>query len=102
MAKRRPINFRALRQQISPARVLLLAGISYQTDAHGITRARCPFHDKQSRRPRCWRANTEVWYCDRDRLTGDAVQLYARLKGLSVLDAAYALCEELRLEIPYL
>jgi len=101
-AKRRPLDYRALREKISPRDVLDMFGVYYRVSTYGQGHGPCPVHGSSSDKSRSFRFNAEVWYCGGCKKTGDAVALYAALTGRTTIDAAYELCDRLGVDIPYL
>jgi hypothetical protein len=51
---------------------------------------------------RCFDVTAERALCFRCQWWGDSIALYARLSGLTTLEAAYAMCERWRIPPPYL
>lgn len=100
--RRRPLDYDALKRLIKPAQVLQLLGVRYRSERYGQVRAGCPIHRSRDPRSRTFRANDEVWYCPRCRVSGDAKELYALVRGLSKLEAAYELCALLGIPEPFL
>ena len=59
----------------------------------------CPFHDDHDPSMACY-ANTGLFYCFSCHAKGDATTLWAKVKGLSMLEAARDLCAAYNLTIP--
>lgn len=65
-----------------------------------LARGGCPVHGSRSRNSRSFVVSVEVCYCHKCHWTGDAVELWARVKGLPKLEAAYDLCNRLGVNPP--
>ena len=100
--RRRPLNYRLLREQIRPADVLRVMSWRYVSRSGGQLRGPCPVHGSTSRHSRSLAVSDEIVYCHKCRWTGDAVAIWAATHGMHMLDAAYELCTLFGVEPPYL
>lgn len=102
--KKRAINFRLLREMIEVREALALLSWPGRQEPSGVWHGPCPFHGSKSSHSRSFGCRREIAHCLNPRCDwrGDAVQLWADLHHLTLLDAAYELCELLRIDPPYL
>lgn len=91
-----------LRELIRPIDALRLRNWSPVWSRGVLHRGPCPVHGSRDTSSRSLSITDRVVYCHRCHFAGDAVALWAKLHGLPVLEAAYALCQELRISPPYL
>lgn len=101
MAKRKPIDFKAVRRAVRFKDAVLLLGIPITWESGELLRIPCPVHGS---RPgsRSLSANREVGHCFRCHWKGDAVALVAKVMSLDPLEAALLICDRLSLHVPYL
>lgn len=99
---RRPIDFRRLREMISPAQVLRLMGWPRNATAGYAYHGPCPWPGCSSARSRVLTHNHQVAYCHRCKRTWDAVGLWALHRRTDSYAAALDLCDRLSLEAPYI
>lgn len=74
-------------------------GIVGKRTSAGQGRWRCPFHDDHSPSMACY-DDTNRYYCFTCHASGDVANLYAKVRGLSPVEAAKAALREFNLEIP--
>ena len=102
MPRPRPVDFRVLREMIGPRDVLRLIAWRPVWERGELARGPCPIHRSSSTQSRSLTVSIEVVYCHKCHWSGDAVAIWAKLKGLPMLDAAHDLCRELRITPPFL
>jgi DNA primase len=96
------IRFAEVRAQIRLADVLDLIGFVPREAFRDQLRGPCPVHRPASPRSRSFSANLRrnIYQCFTCGASGNQLDLYAAVTGLSLFDAAVALCERLHREIP--
>lgn len=97
------IRYAEIRALISLADVLELVGFPLPEAAGVQIRGPCPVHRSASPRSRSFSANLKrnIYYCFRCGSSGNQLDLYAAVTGLSLFDATVALCERLHRDIPW-
>ena len=98
------ICFAEVRARIALADVLALIGFVPCVDLRGSGgRGPCPVHHSATPSSRSFSANLRlhIYRCFKCGSTGNQLDLYASVTGLSVFEAAITLCEELHCEIPW-
>jgi putative transposase len=90
------IDFAAVRAAITLAAVLQLLGAPVRT------RGPCPLHGSTTGTSRCFSAHLEknMFHCFKCGNSGNALDLWAKAKNLSIYDAAIDLCERLNIPLP--
>jgi len=98
------IRFTDVRAMISLAEVLDLVGFPLDHPLGDQIRGPCPVHRSTSPRSRSFSANLKrnLYQCFRCGSSGNQLDLYAAVTGLSLFDAAVALCERLHRDIPWI
>jgi len=98
------IRFTDVRAMISLAEVLDLVGFPLDHPLGDQIRGPCPVHRSTSPRSRSFSANLKrnLYQCFRCGSSGNQLDLYAAVTGLSLFDAAVALCERLHRAIPWI
>lgn len=99
---RRPIDFRRLREIVSPAAVLTRLHWPRHRDWYAAWRGPCPHPGCSSRQSRVCTANHQVYHCHRCGRTWDAAGLYALIAGMPAYEAALAVAEIAAVEVPYI
>ena len=106
MPRRQPIDYGALRLQVSMVQVLTLVGFQPASRRGDQVRGKCPVHVSDRERSRAFSANLRrnVYQCFSPRCgsKGNQFDLYVAATGLSLYDAAVNLCEKLGIDVPYL
>jgi len=92
MRKLPPVDFKILRDTISPIAALNFLGWRGRREPCGNWRGPCPIHGSTSARSRSFSVSDRVCYCFKCRWHGDAVALWAAVHHLSQLEAAHGLC----------
>lgn len=98
------IDFAAVRAQASMADVLgLLAFVPRETSGDQV-RGPCPVHRSALSLGRSFSANLRlnIYKCFKCGSSGNQLDLYVAVTGLSLFDAAVALCEQLHHEVPWM
>jgi DNA primase len=98
------ISFRQVRTQVSMAAVLeLLEFVPVSSCGHQV-RGPCPIHRSASKRSRSFSANlrNNAFHCFKCGASGNQLDLYGAVRGLTVFDAAIALCERMHQDIPWI
>lgn len=86
-------------KQISCNDAAARLGIEGKRTGAGQGRWRCPFHDDRHPSMACY-DSTNRFYCFTCHASGDAANLYAKVRGLSPVEAAKAALTEFGMEIP--
>ena len=97
-----PINFRILRELISPLQALQLEAWPGRREPCGQWRGPCPIHGSHSTTSRSLSVGARVAYCHVCRWSGDSIQLWATIHGMTLLEAAWDLCGEFAIDPPLL
>src|SRR5438874_244540 len=97
------IHFAEIRALIPMSAVLDLVGFVPIEASPYHVRGPCPVHQPRSPRSRSFSANLKrhVYQCFTCGSAGNQLDLYAAITGLTVFEAALALCEQLHQEIPW-
>ncbi len=98
------VNFDLLREQISIVDVLRLLDLTACGQQGDQIRGPCPVHGSSSPQSRSFAVNVRLgrYYCHRCRSGGNALELWAAVRGVSVYAAAIELCRPLGLEVPWI
>jgi len=98
------VDFNVVRQRISMAEVLRLLGYRATRVRGESLRGPCPIHGSGGRPSRSFSVNVGLgrYQCFRCGSRGNALELWAAVRGISVYDAAIELCEALRIEVPWI
>jgi hypothetical protein len=104
--RRRPIDFKAIRSQVTIGQVLELLRWNHRSRNGPQLRGPCPIHLSKSPKSRTFAVNIQrsVWYCHKCNDGGNQLDLWAAATGLKddPYGAAIELCEKLGIQIPYL
>ena len=97
------IHFATVRAMISMANVLELVGFVPSETSRDQVRGPCPVHHSTSSTSRSFSANLtrHIYTCFACGSKGNQLDLYASVTGLSLFEAAIALCEQLGREVPW-
>jgi DNA primase len=97
------IRFAEVRAMVGMADVLELLDFVAVQRWQDQVRGPCPVHRPTSRRSRSFSANLKrnAYQCFSCGSSGNQLDLYAAVTGLSLFDAAVALCERLHLDVPW-
>jgi DNA primase len=98
--RRPPLDLAALRDQVTPLRVLALHGWTPTRVEYATTRGPCPIHGSTTPRSRSLSVGSRSATCWSCGWHGDGIALHAELTGLHLLDAAYELCRILSIDPP--
>lgn len=102
MPNRRPLDLRLLRDLIRPLQVLAALGWVPKSRERASVRGPCPVHVSRSAGSRSFSVGDTWWRCHSCRAHGDGVALWAAVRRVPVLEAAYQLCREFQIAPPYL
>jgi DNA primase len=97
------IRFAVVRSAIPLADVLNLVGFVPSETSGDQVRGPCPVHRSTSPSSRSFSANLKmhVYRCFTCGSSGNQLDLYASVTGLSLFEAAIAFCEQFHREIPW-
>ena len=102
---RRPIDFAALRRQVSIADVLELVEFSPVGRSGSQVRGPCPIHKSAREKSRIFSANLNrnIYQCFKRACgsKGNQLDLYAAVTGLPIYEAALELCQKLGIDVPW-
>lgn len=103
-SSRPAIDFATIRAAITIAQVLALLGFVPRTDHAGQQRGACPLHGSGAGTARCFSVNTKAhtFHCFKCGRCGNALELWAVARRLSIYDAALDLCQRLNIPLPIL
>jgi transposase InsO family protein len=98
------IDFAAIRALVTMAAVLDLLGFRPSSSQGAQQRGPCPLHGSTTGTSRCFSANLDeqMFHCFKCGCSGNALDLWAKAKRLSVYDAAVDLCHRLGIRLPLL
>jgi|SRR5271157_1715766 len=98
------IHFATVRARIPLADVLKLIGFDPCEISRDQVRGLCPDHRSASPTSRSFSANLNrhIYKCFTCGLKGNQLYLYASVTGVSLFEAAIALCKQLDREIPWM
>jgi len=98
------IDFAAVRALVTLAAVLQLLGFRANRTHGAQQRGPCPLHGSTAGTSRCFSAHLDeqVFQCFKCGCSGNALDLWAKAKQLSIYDAAIDLCQRLSITLPLL
>jgi DNA primase len=98
------IHFAEVRSRIALADVLDLVGFVPSESCGDQVRGPCPVHQSVSPSSRSFSANLKlhIYNCFKCGSSGNQLDLYAAVTGLSFFEATVALCQQLNREIPWM
>jgi hypothetical protein len=98
------IDFAAVWAAITIAQVLTLLGFVPHAEHATQQRGACALHGSRHGTPRCFSVNTQThtFHCFKCGRSGNALDLWAASKRLSIYDAAVDLCQRLNVPLPLL
>jgi putative transposase len=104
VAPRPAIDFAAVRAAVTLATVLQLLGFKANSTRGGQQRGPCPLHGSTSGTSRCFSANLDdhLFHCFKCGCRGNALDLWAKAKNMTIYDAALDLCQRLGIPLPTL
>lgn len=100
MGSLRPLDFRIIKKFVAPLDALRLMGWPGRREPSGQYRGPCPVHGSRARYSRSFTVSSSSCYCHSCKWHGDVIQLWARLRAMTVLEAAHELCERFNLSKP--
>jgi DNA primase len=97
------VHFAEVRARVAMADVLDLIGFTPCESSGAQVRGPCPVHHSASPSSRSFSANLNfhIYKCFKCGSGGNQLDLYAAVTGLSLFEAAIALCEQLHHEVPW-
>src|SRR5262249_61275931 len=97
------IHFAEARSRIALAEVLAVLGFVPCESSGDQVRGPCPVHHSATPSSRSFSANLRfhLYRCFTCGSSGNQLDLYAAATGLSLFEAAVALCEKLHREVPW-
>ena len=98
------VDFNAVQTLVPMAKVLDLIGlVAYKVSGNQL-HGPCPVHKSQSRRSRSFSVHLArgVCKCHKCGFAGNQIQLWGKLKGMTVYDAAVDLCEQAGVQVPWI
>ena len=98
------VDFRAVQSLAPMVKVLELVGFVATSVSGDQLHGPCPVHQSQSPRSRSFSVNVAkgVCKCHKCGFAGNQLQLWARLKGLTVYEAAVDLCQRSGVQVPWI
>src|SRR5262249_3313874 len=98
------IRFPALPAALTDPPLPAPLGFVPRSDHAGQHSGACPLHGSPHGTARCFSVNTHAptFHCFKCGRSGNALDLWAAAKGLSIYDAAIDLCQRLQLPLPVL
>jgi DNA primase len=98
------VDYRVVQSRVPMARVLVWLGFVAQRAAGEQLRGPCPVHGSPSSRSHSFSVHLRrgVCRCFKCGFTGNQIQLWARLKGMTVYEAALDLCQQAGIEVPWI
>ena len=102
--RRRPIDYRRLRELIPVARVLEVAAWTPTRGRGRQVRGVCPLHEPKSARSADFSVNLarHIWKCFQCGKGGNQIDLWSALTQLPIYEAALDLCERTGTPVPWL
>ncbi|MGH2604324.1 MAG: CHC2 zinc finger domain-containing protein [Dehalococcoidia bacterium] len=98
------VNFAVVREQISMADVLRLLRFAPARMRGDQLRGPCPVHESRGRHSRSFSVNVRRgrYHCFRCGSRGNALELWAAARKLTLPAAAIELCELLGMDVPWI
>jgi DNA primase len=98
------VNFELVRRRVSMADVLCLLRFEPTSVRGDQLRGQCPVHGSSSGRSRSFSVNLRLgrYQCFGCGSRGNALELWAAVRKMSVYAAAVELCRSLDVEIPWI
>src|SRR5258708_37547205 len=98
------IRYAEVRAGVTIAEVLDLLGFVASATPRDQVRGPCPVHRSTTPSSRSFSANLRlhIYRCFKCGSSGNQLDLYAAATGLSLFEAAVALCEQLHCEVPWM
>ena len=97
------VDFESVRSRISMAQVLELVGFQAVARSGDQLRGPCPIHGSSSSQSRSFSVNvaTHRYQCFKCGSKGGQLELWAKVRGVSVYQAALELCDRMGIETPW-
>jgi DNA primase len=98
------VDFGRLRREITMEEVLKLLGFEPSHRKGDQWYGRCPLHDSEPGRSRCFSVNVAIrrYYCHKCQSKGNQIELWAEITKLPIHQAAIDLCRALGREAPWI
>lgn len=96
------IDYHRVKQLVTLGEVVQLLGIPWTRLSGHVVRGPCLACSHPDRRACRFDGWENLWYCHRCKVGGSALDLYAKVKRLSIQETAIELCELLHRELPLL
>lgn len=96
------VDFAVVKAAVPLSEVLRLLGWSPTYKQGKRCRGWCPLHSSDPHGSRIFATNGDQWYCHKCKTGGDQLELYARVRGLTLYGAAIELCKRVCLPVPWL
>lgn len=98
------VNFAVLREQLAMADVLRLLRFVPSRVRGEQLRGPCPVHESRDSRSRSFSVNLRLgrYQCFRCGSRGNALELWAAARGVSLYAAAIELCESFGIDVPWI
>jgi hypothetical protein len=97
------VDFQSVQSLVPMARVLELLGFKARHRRGSQIHGPCPVHKSQSKRSRSFSVHvaTDLCFCHKCGFPGNQIQLWAKVKGITVYAAAIDLCNEAGVDVPW-
>ena len=98
------VDFEVVRSAIPIAQVLELTGFIAAARSGSQLRGACPFHASGRSDSRTFSVNldTNRFRCFKCKAAGGQLELWAKIQGITVYEAAVDLCGRLGIEVPWI
>jgi len=100
--KLKPVNYRMIRDRVTPRSVLEHFGWRAVESTARSCRGPCPFHGSRGKGSRIFSCTLTVAYCHKCKWTGDATALWAGFTAQPMLEAAHNVCHFAGIAVPTL
>jgi len=93
------LDFRLLNEQLNVYEVARALDLHQFHGQSAYWRGECPFHQSTSRKPRSLKIDpgSRKWYCHKCHRGGDLIDLWAGVRGISLIAAAAQMSVEFRI-----
>jgi len=97
------VDFQLVQSLVPMASVLDLLGIEVRHRKSSQIHGPCPVHKSQSKRSRSFSVNvaTGLCCCHKCGFAGNPIQLWAKIKGMTLYAAAIDLCHQAGVDVPW-
>jgi DNA primase len=96
------VDFQVVRSAIPIARVLELVGFTALARSGSQLRGSCPLHTSRKPDSRTFSVNLDRnrFRCFKCKAAGGQLELWAKIQGITVYEAAVDLCDRLGIDVP--